>query len=112
MRHTEYEGRGPVRYGPPPPEPGLPVLPGLAAAAARAAGRAHGEPPGGGPALWTPPAATGPRHAFLGATKEERLAALDAPEPSELPHVRQALSVFAASLDGLRAQAQRTEPPR
>ncbi|CAM5245541.1 Aminotransferase class I/II-fold pyridoxal phosphate-dependent enzyme OS=Streptomyces alboniger OX=132473 GN=CP975_30355 PE=3 SV=1 [Streptomyces alboniger] len=51
MRHTEYEGRGPVRYGPPPPEPGLPVLPGLAAAAARAAGRAHGEPPGGGPAL-------------------------------------------------------------
>ncbi|WP_447041343.1 aminotransferase class I/II-fold pyridoxal phosphate-dependent enzyme [Streptomyces sp. DSM 118878] len=51
MRRTEYEGRGPVRYGPPPPEPGLPVLPGLAAAAARAADRAHGEPPGGGPAL-------------------------------------------------------------
>ncbi|MEV0126483.1 aminotransferase class I/II-fold pyridoxal phosphate-dependent enzyme [Streptomyces sp. NPDC050703] len=51
MRRTEHEGRGPLRYGPPPPETGLPVLPALAAAAARAAGRAHGEPPGGGPAL-------------------------------------------------------------
>ncbi|AZM56682.1 aminopeptidase [Streptomyces sp. WAC 01529] len=51
MRRTDSEGRGPVRYGPPPPEPGLPVLPELAAAAASAAGRSHGEPPGGGPAL-------------------------------------------------------------
>ncbi|MEV5981215.1 aminotransferase class I/II-fold pyridoxal phosphate-dependent enzyme [Streptomyces sp. NPDC052114] len=51
MRRTETEGRGPVRYGPPPPEPGLPVLPELAAAAAAAAGRSPCEPPGGGPAL-------------------------------------------------------------
>ncbi|MET9743416.1 pyridoxal phosphate-dependent aminotransferase, partial [Streptomyces sp. NPDC006422] len=45
------EGRGPVRYGPPLPEPGLPVLPELAAVAAGAAGRAASEPPGGPPAL-------------------------------------------------------------
>ncbi|QUI34847.1 aminotransferase class I/II-fold pyridoxal phosphate-dependent enzyme [Streptomyces alfalfae] len=51
MRRTEHEGRGPLRYGPPPPEAGLPVLPGIAAAAARAAGHARGEPPGGGPGL-------------------------------------------------------------
>ncbi|MGW0533171.1 aminotransferase class I/II-fold pyridoxal phosphate-dependent enzyme [Streptomyces sp. NPDC003032] len=50
-RTTGSEGRGPVRYGPPPPEPGLPVLPELASAAASAAARPHGEPPGGGPAL-------------------------------------------------------------
>ncbi|MGW7065551.1 aminotransferase class I/II-fold pyridoxal phosphate-dependent enzyme [Streptomyces sp. NPDC054855] len=48
---TEPEGRGPVRYGPPLPEPGLPVLPGLAAVLAGAAGRPHAEPPGGSPAL-------------------------------------------------------------
>ncbi|WP_306336448.1 aminotransferase class I/II-fold pyridoxal phosphate-dependent enzyme [Streptomyces sp. KL118A] len=51
MRRTETEGRGPVRYGPPRPEPGLPVLPELAAAAAAAAGRSPAEPAGGGPAL-------------------------------------------------------------
>ncbi|MFG2497719.1 aminotransferase class I/II-fold pyridoxal phosphate-dependent enzyme [Streptomyces sp. NPDC048441] len=48
---TESEGRGTVRYGPPLPEPGLPVLPELSAVLAGAAGRAHAEPPGGGPAL-------------------------------------------------------------
>ncbi|WP_327352145.1 aminotransferase class I/II-fold pyridoxal phosphate-dependent enzyme [Streptomyces sp. NBC_01304] len=41
------EGHGPVRYGPPPPDPGLPVLPELAAVLAASAGRAHPEPPGG-----------------------------------------------------------------
>ncbi|MGB8946535.1 MAG: pyridoxal phosphate-dependent aminotransferase, partial [Streptomyces sp.] len=41
---TEPEGRGPVRYGPPLPEPGLPVLPELSAVLAGAAGRAHAEP--------------------------------------------------------------------
>ncbi|MFI2614714.1 aminotransferase class I/II-fold pyridoxal phosphate-dependent enzyme [Streptomyces sp. NPDC018584] len=51
MRRTDTEGRGPVRYGPPAPELGLPVLPGPASAAASAAARPHGEPPGGGPAL-------------------------------------------------------------
>ncbi|MGA4845587.1 aminotransferase class I/II-fold pyridoxal phosphate-dependent enzyme [Streptomyces sp. G5(2025)] len=51
MRRTDPEGRGPVRYGPPPPEQGLPVLPELASAAASATGRPHGEPLGGSPAL-------------------------------------------------------------
>ncbi|MDG4865364.1 pyridoxal phosphate-dependent aminotransferase, partial [Streptomyces sp. T-3] len=41
------EGHGPVRYGPPPPDPGLPVLPELAAVLAASAGRAHPEPLGG-----------------------------------------------------------------
>ncbi|MFC8272284.1 aminotransferase class I/II-fold pyridoxal phosphate-dependent enzyme [Streptomyces sp. NPDC057271] len=51
MRQTAPEGRGPVRYGPPAPEPGLPVLPGLAAILAAASGRTAVEPPGGGPVL-------------------------------------------------------------
>ncbi|MFF2196933.1 aminotransferase class I/II-fold pyridoxal phosphate-dependent enzyme [Streptomyces sp. NPDC058157] len=45
------EGRGPVRYGPPAPEPGLPVLPELRAVLAGAADRAAPEPPGGGEAV-------------------------------------------------------------
>ncbi|MFD4988489.1 aminotransferase class I/II-fold pyridoxal phosphate-dependent enzyme [Streptomyces sp. NPDC058372] len=48
---SALEGRGPVRYGPPVPEPGLPVLPELAAVLADAAASPHAEPPGGGPAL-------------------------------------------------------------
>lgn len=44
-------GRGPVRYGPPAPQPGLPVLPELTAVLADAAGRAAPEPPGGGGAV-------------------------------------------------------------
>ena len=51
MRHTAPEGRGPVRYGPPAPDAGLPVLPGLVALLAAAAGRTAPEPPGGGPIL-------------------------------------------------------------
>ncbi|MEU8520801.1 aminotransferase class I/II-fold pyridoxal phosphate-dependent enzyme [Streptomyces sp. NBC_01216] len=51
MRQTAPEGRGPVRFGPPAPEPDLPVLPGLAAVLAAAADRTHVEPPGGGPVL-------------------------------------------------------------
>lgn len=47
MRRTDPEGHGPVRYGPPLPGQGLPVPPGLAAAAAGA----HTEPTGGGPRL-------------------------------------------------------------
>lgn len=42
------EGRGPVRYGPPAPEPGLPVLPELTSVLAAAADRPAPEPPGGG----------------------------------------------------------------
>ncbi|MFH8724953.1 aminotransferase class I/II-fold pyridoxal phosphate-dependent enzyme [Streptomyces termitum] len=51
MRETAPEGRGPVRYGPPAPESGRPVPPGLAALLAAAAGRTAPEPPGGGPVL-------------------------------------------------------------
>ncbi|MFF3981608.1 aminotransferase class I/II-fold pyridoxal phosphate-dependent enzyme [Streptomyces sp. NPDC001828] len=51
MQGTAAEGRGPVRYGPPAPGPGLPVLPELAAALASAAGCTEPEPPGGGPEL-------------------------------------------------------------
>ncbi|MEV0413758.1 aminotransferase class I/II-fold pyridoxal phosphate-dependent enzyme [Streptomyces sp. NPDC050448] len=42
------EGRGPVRYGPLAPQPGLPVLPELTAVIAAAAERSAPEPPGGG----------------------------------------------------------------
>ncbi|MEV8286424.1 aminotransferase class I/II-fold pyridoxal phosphate-dependent enzyme [Streptomyces niveus] len=45
------EGRGPVRYGPPAPESGLPALPELVTVLAGAAGRTAPEPPGGGPVL-------------------------------------------------------------
>ncbi|WP_436739679.1 aminotransferase class I/II-fold pyridoxal phosphate-dependent enzyme [Streptomyces sp. BBFR102] len=48
---SALEGHGPLRYGPPVPEPGLPVVPELAVVLAGAAGRPHAEPPGGGPAL-------------------------------------------------------------
>ncbi|MEV4784167.1 aminotransferase class I/II-fold pyridoxal phosphate-dependent enzyme [Streptomyces tuirus] len=51
MRRTAPEGHGPVRFGPPFPEDGLPVLPELSAVLAAAASRgAHG-PVGGGRAL-------------------------------------------------------------
>ncbi|MFE7402376.1 aminotransferase class I/II-fold pyridoxal phosphate-dependent enzyme [Streptomyces sp. NPDC057557] len=45
------EDRGPVRYGPPAPDPGLPVLPELVEVLAAAAGRSEPEPTGGGEAL-------------------------------------------------------------
>ncbi|MFR9794294.1 aminotransferase class I/II-fold pyridoxal phosphate-dependent enzyme [Streptomyces sp. MS06] len=51
MLRTVPEGHGPVRYGPPFPGDGLPVLPELAAVLAAAAGRGRGEQVGGGPAL-------------------------------------------------------------
>ncbi|KAA0930270.1 aminotransferase class I/II-fold pyridoxal phosphate-dependent enzyme [Streptomyces apricus] len=47
MWRTDPAGHGPVRYGPSLPDHGLPLPPGLAAAAAGA----HTEPVGGGPAL-------------------------------------------------------------
>ncbi|MFE7358276.1 aminotransferase class I/II-fold pyridoxal phosphate-dependent enzyme [Streptomyces sp. NPDC057543] len=49
--HSVREDRGPVRYGPPAPDPGLPVLPELAEVLAAAAGRGEPEPTGGGDAL-------------------------------------------------------------
>ncbi|MEV7081070.1 aminotransferase class I/II-fold pyridoxal phosphate-dependent enzyme [Streptomyces sp. NPDC093516] len=51
MRRTDPEGHGPVRFGPPLPEDGLPVLPELSAVLAAAASRGGHEPVGGGPAL-------------------------------------------------------------
>ncbi|GAB2714049.1 aminotransferase class I/II-fold pyridoxal phosphate-dependent enzyme [Streptomyces bullii] len=51
MRRTDPEGHGPVRFGPPLPEDGLPVLPELSAVVAAAAARAEAEPVGGGLAL-------------------------------------------------------------
>nr|WP_145486286.1 MULTISPECIES: aminotransferase class I/II-fold pyridoxal phosphate-dependent enzyme [Streptomyces] len=51
MRRTDPEGHGPVRYGPPLPGDGLPVLPELTAVVAAAAGRADAQPVGGAPAL-------------------------------------------------------------
>ncbi|MER5406191.1 aminotransferase class I/II-fold pyridoxal phosphate-dependent enzyme [Streptomyces sp. NPDC002769] len=51
MRRTVPEGHGPVRYGPPLPDQGLPVLPELRAVLATAADRTEAEPPGGGPDL-------------------------------------------------------------
>ncbi|GHE05515.1 aminotransferase class I/II-fold pyridoxal phosphate-dependent enzyme [Streptomyces alanosinicus] len=51
MRRTDPEGHGPVRYGPPLPDDGLPVLPELTAVLAAAAGRATAQPVGGAPAL-------------------------------------------------------------
>ncbi|KAB2975673.1 aminotransferase class I/II-fold pyridoxal phosphate-dependent enzyme [Streptomyces sp. SS1-1] len=51
MRRTDMEGHGPVRFGPPLPDDGLPVLPELAGVLAAAAGRTASEPVGGGAAL-------------------------------------------------------------
>ncbi|WP_328224356.1 aminotransferase class I/II-fold pyridoxal phosphate-dependent enzyme [Streptomyces sp. NBC_00104] len=51
MRRTDPEGHGPVRYGPPLPAQGLPVLPELAAVLSAAAGHPDPVPLGGDPAL-------------------------------------------------------------
>jgi aspartate/methionine/tyrosine aminotransferase len=51
MRRTDPEDHGPVRFGPPLPADGLPVLPELSAVLAAAAPLAGSEPVGGGPAL-------------------------------------------------------------
>ncbi|WP_225627283.1 aminotransferase class I/II-fold pyridoxal phosphate-dependent enzyme, partial [Streptomyces werraensis] len=48
---THPEGHGPVRFGPPLPDDGLPVLPELAGVLAAAASRVGPEPVGGGSAL-------------------------------------------------------------
>ncbi|WP_225808060.1 aminotransferase class I/II-fold pyridoxal phosphate-dependent enzyme [Streptomyces spinosus] len=52
MRRTDpEEGHGPVRYGPPLPGDGLPVLPELSAVLCTAASRSDAHPVGGAPAL-------------------------------------------------------------
>ncbi|MEU1053876.1 aminotransferase class I/II-fold pyridoxal phosphate-dependent enzyme [Streptomyces sp. NPDC005876] len=51
MGRTVTEGHGPVRYGPPLPDDGLPLPPELTEVLACAAGRAAADPAGGAPAL-------------------------------------------------------------
>lgn len=51
MRRTDLEGHGPVRFAPAVPEPGLPVLPELAAVLAAGAARGPAEVPGGSAGL-------------------------------------------------------------
>ncbi|MFB7330142.1 aminotransferase class I/II-fold pyridoxal phosphate-dependent enzyme [Streptomyces adustus] len=51
MGRTDPEGHGPVRYGPPLPDDGLPLLPELSEVLAAAAGRSAAEPVGGGTTL-------------------------------------------------------------
>jgi aspartate/methionine/tyrosine aminotransferase len=51
MRRTVHEGRGPVRFGPPAPDSGLPALPQLVDVFVAAATEPGPEPPGGGPVL-------------------------------------------------------------
>ncbi|MGW2106924.1 aminotransferase class I/II-fold pyridoxal phosphate-dependent enzyme [Streptomyces sp. NPDC001948] len=73
------EDRGPVRYGPPAPDPGLPVLPELAEVLAAAAGRSEPEPTGGGRALRTAAAAYWERRGLPGSP--ERVAAAPGASP-------------------------------
>ncbi|MFI8447366.1 aminotransferase class I/II-fold pyridoxal phosphate-dependent enzyme [Streptomyces erythrochromogenes] len=51
MQRTAAEGRGQVRYGPPAPQPGLPVLSELISVLGAAAGHSSPQPPGGGLSL-------------------------------------------------------------
>ncbi|MEU8887979.1 aminotransferase class I/II-fold pyridoxal phosphate-dependent enzyme [Streptomyces sp. NPDC048442] len=53
MQRTLPGDRGRVQHGPPAPEPGLPVLPEIAAVLAAAASRTVSEPAGGGAAIRT-----------------------------------------------------------
>ncbi|WP_445397391.1 aminotransferase class I/II-fold pyridoxal phosphate-dependent enzyme [Streptomyces sp. LE64] len=50
--------------------------------------------------------------AFLGATAPERTASLTAADPLDVPAVRDAVTMFAAVLDGLRADARRADAQR
>ncbi|MFD9303800.1 aminotransferase class I/II-fold pyridoxal phosphate-dependent enzyme [Streptomyces sp. NPDC060048] len=84
MQRTKAEGRGPVRYGPHAPQPGLPVLPELTAVLAGAAWRSAPEPPGGGVPVRAAAArhwgrrglATDPDHVAAGAGAPALLLAL------------------------------------
>lgn len=76
---TLREDRGPVRYGPPAPDPGLPVLPELADVLAAAAGRSEPEPTGGGKALREAAAAYWTRRGLRGGP--EHIAAAPGASP-------------------------------
>ncbi|MET9662864.1 pyridoxal phosphate-dependent aminotransferase, partial [Streptomyces sp. NPDC006510] len=73
------EDRGPVRYGPPAPDPGLPVLPELAEVLASAAGRSEPEPTGGSDALREAATAYWERRGLHGSP--ERVAAAPGASP-------------------------------
>ncbi|MFI9154449.1 aminotransferase class I/II-fold pyridoxal phosphate-dependent enzyme [Streptomyces sp. NPDC053367] len=83
---ADAEGHGPVRYGPPSPDDGLPVLPELCAVLAAAAGRGGAEPVGGGTALLDAACGywerrglpTAPEHAAAGPGAPSLLLALTA----------------------------------
>ncbi|WP_215450641.1 aminotransferase class I/II-fold pyridoxal phosphate-dependent enzyme [Streptomyces sp. ATCC 21386] len=78
MRRTDPEGHGPVRYGPPLPAQGLPVLPELAAVLSAASDRSHPVPLGGDPALLDAACGYWDRRG-LATTRERALAAPGAP---------------------------------
>ncbi|WP_424858192.1 aminotransferase class I/II-fold pyridoxal phosphate-dependent enzyme [Streptomyces sp. SAI-170] len=83
---ADAEGHGPVRYGPPLPDDGLPVLPDLCAVVAAAAGRGAAEPVGGGTGLLDAACGywerrglpTAPQHAAAGPGAPSLLLALTA----------------------------------
>ncbi|MFJ3277989.1 aminotransferase class I/II-fold pyridoxal phosphate-dependent enzyme [Streptomyces halstedii] len=72
------QDRGPVRYGPAAPDPGLPVLPELVDVLAASADRPLPEPPGGGPDLREAALAYWRRRGLRGAP-EDIVAAPGAP---------------------------------
>ncbi|CAL9606242.1 aminotransferase class I/II-fold pyridoxal phosphate-dependent enzyme [Streptomyces sp. enrichment culture] len=86
MGRSDTRGHGPVRYGPPLPDDGLPVLPELCAVLAAAAGRGGAEPVGGGPVLLEAACGywerrglpTAPEHAAAGPGAPSLLLALTA----------------------------------
>ncbi len=78
-----HEDHGPVRYGPPAPDPGLPVLPELAAVLAAAADRTRPQPPGGGRTLREAACAHWARRGLHGGP--ENIVAAPVTSPSSSP---------------------------
>lgn len=87
---TDPEGHGPVRFGPPLPDDGLPVLPELAGVLAAAASRAGPEPVGAGPALLDAARGYGERRGLPAAPGRTALA----------PGAPALLTALTAALDG------------
>ncbi|MFD8250984.1 aminotransferase class I/II-fold pyridoxal phosphate-dependent enzyme [Streptomyces werraensis] len=87
---THPEGHGPVRFGPPLPDDGLPVLPELAGVLAAAASRVGPEPVGGGPALIDAACGYGERRGLPAAPGRTALA----------PGAPALLTALTAAVDG------------
>ncbi|MEV5330626.1 aminotransferase class I/II-fold pyridoxal phosphate-dependent enzyme [Streptomyces werraensis] len=87
---THPEGHGPVRFGPPLPDDGLPVLPELAGVLAAAASRVGPEPVGGGPALIDAACGYGERRGLPAAPGRTALA----------PGAPPLLTALTAAVDG------------